>query len=322
MMATLKDIAKACDVSISAVCTAINHPGKISKDVRERILAKARELNYFSRKAQKVKKILLVFNNYKNHFYGEYYADVIFGITQRLSELELDLRIQDNFEVEYSKIYEFDGLIFVGKTPNDFLQKASTFKIPQIIAGHPNPDFPIPAIYQDSSSGVRQLVEYVQSCGHKHISIISGETNKKDIIWKEFYDTITAEIVPKNISVYQADYSMIQSVEIALNKILTDKKTTLILCSNDLIAYHVYKYAKKYEIKIPQNISVTGFDGITFPRHLEEPLPILTTVVSDKIDLGKKVVDLLLRLIKEPKNVDILNQIPMQIRIGHSVRRI
>jgi len=321
-MATLKDIAQYCGVSVSAVCTAINHPHKISKELREKILAKARELNYFADKTLKVQKVLLILDNYKNHFYGEYYNDVIFGITQRLSELGLSFRILSDFNVDYTEIYDYNGIIFVGKTPDAFLAKAETYRMPYVLAGHPNANFSAPSIYQDSANGLQQLGSFIKSCGHKNIAVITGETNQNDIIWNEFMQAILGKFSQKNLTFYQADYSMVQTVEIAFTNVLQDKKKTLILCSSDLLAYYVYRVARKYKVHIPGDISVTGFDGIFIPRFLDEPQPQLTTIITDRINLGGKAVDLLWQLLKEPKKVSLINHLPMQIRIGHSVRRL
>ncbi|MDR1452729.1 MAG: LacI family transcriptional regulator [Candidatus Margulisbacteria bacterium] len=320
-MATLKDIAKACGVSVSAVCTAINHPQKISRKMREKILNKARELNYFSEHSLKVQKILLVFNNYKNHYYGEYYTDVIFGITQRLSELGLDFRILSEFERDYGEIYDYNGIIFVGRTPGAFLELARKYRMPHVQAGHSNADFPAPVVLQDTGGGLSQLCEFIKNCGHKSVALFTGETDKKDTIWNEFYKIVSAAFLPKNVTLYQADYNMIQSVEIAFAKFLRDRKKTLILCSSDLLAYYIYRAVRKYGVNIPKDISVTGFDGISFPRFVDEPRPQLTTVWTDRAALGARAVDLLLRLLRREK-VDLLNRLPMQIRIGDSVRRI
>jgi DNA-binding LacI/PurR family transcriptional regulator len=320
-MATLKDIAAACGVSVSAVCTAINHPQKISRKVREKILDKARELNYFAEHALKAQKILLVFDNYKNHYYGEYYSDVIFGLTSRLSALGLDFRILSDFKVDYGEIYDYNGIVFVGRTPDAFLELAKKYKMPHVQVGHLNADFPVPAVSQDTAGGLSQLCEFIKSCGHKEIALFTGETDKKDVIWNEFQRIVFAAFLPKNITLYQADYSMIQSVEIAFAKFLRNKKKSLILCSSDLLAYYVYRAARKYAVRIPRDVSVTGFDGISFPRFIDEPQPQLTTVWADRMAIGARAIDLLLQLLRREK-VALLNRLPMQIRIGYSVRRI
>ncbi|MDR1997132.1 MAG: LacI family transcriptional regulator [Candidatus Margulisbacteria bacterium] len=321
-MATLKDIAQACNVSVSAVCTAINHPQKISKEVREKIINKARELHYFVDKTIKAQKVLLVFDNYKNYFYGEYYADVIFGITQRLSEQGIDFRILSDFRVDYAEIYDYSGLIFVGRAPDAFLERARKYKMPHVLAVNPNANYPTPAVYQDSAHGLAQLIEYVKSCGHKNIAVLTGETDHHDIVWNEFYSVLSGAFSKKNLMLYQADYGLVQSIEIAFSKFLRDRKKTLLFCSNDLLAYYVYKAARKYGVNIPKDISVTGFDGISFPRFMAAPQPALTTVQADRTVIGSQVVDLLIQLLNDPRKVKLLNRLPMQICIGDSVRRL
>jgi DNA-binding LacI/PurR family transcriptional regulator len=327
-MANLQDIAKKCEVSVSAVCTAINHPQKISKPVRDKILNAARELGYFEKKEQKIKKILVVMDNYQNHYYGEYYNDVIFGVTKKISELKLDLRILDGFNEEFSELYGYDGIIFIGKTPVAFLQKAKKYNIPHVLAGHGSPEFVVPTVLQETTRGITQLMEYVLSCGHKNIALLTGETNPLDINWNEFYSGFVSTLGKAKITfnknmVFQANYSDVQTVEIEFNKILSRKpKISLIVCSSDLLAYYVYLAAKKYGVKIPENISITGFDDVHFPRFVEIPKPLLTTAAADRILIGKTSVDHLINLIKNPGKAEKIKHLPMQAKIGRSVRRI
>ncbi|MFC1517934.1 LacI family DNA-binding transcriptional regulator, partial [Candidatus Margulisiibacteriota bacterium] len=105
-MANLKDIAKKCGVAISTVSTALNHPHKISIEVREKIMAVANEIGYFRKKGElALKKVLIIADNYQNYFYGEYYQDVIFGVQQKLSEQKVAMLILSGFEIDYSEIY-------------------------------------------------------------------------------------------------------------------------------------------------------------------------------------------------------------------------
>lgn len=327
-MANLKDIAKKCNVSVSAVCTAINHPHKISKTVRDKILNTARELGYFEKKEQKIKKILVATDNYQNHYYGEYYNDVVFGVTKRLSELKLDLRILDGFDEEFSALYDYAGIIFIGKTPAKFLQKAKRYNIPHVLAGHGTSEFTVPTVLQETTKGITQIMEYALSCGHKKIALLTGETNPSDINWNEFYSGFQTALSRKKIifnknMIFQADYGDVQTVEIEFNKILSRKpKVSLIVCSSDLMAYYTYLSARKYGLKIPEDISVTGFDDVRFPRFVEIPQPSLTTASADRIMIGKTSVDLLINLIKNPGKAEKIKYIPMQAKIGRSVRRI
>ena len=82
---TLKDIAKACKCGLSTVSTALHHPAKLSPNIVEHIVDKATELGYFKNKKLEIKKLLLVCNNLHNHFFGEYYSEVLYGVLARLA---------------------------------------------------------------------------------------------------------------------------------------------------------------------------------------------------------------------------------------------
>jgi DNA-binding LacI/PurR family transcriptional regulator len=120
--------------------------------------------------------------------------------------------------------------------------------------------------------------------------------------------------------VFVADYEHLQTVDIVWSKILSSKpKYTAIMCVNDLIAYYVYELAERDHINIPEDISVTGFDGITFPRFVLPPQPSLTTAKGDRVYLGRKSVELLLDL--KPSELEHI-LLPSEIIVGKSVKRI
>lgn len=328
-MTNLRDIAEKCGVSVSAVSLALNKPHKISLAQKEKILKVAHELGYFNKKSPAVKKVLLVFDNFHDCYFGEYYNKVIYGILDSLYNEKVSIQILNNFYVEYSDIYENDGIIFVGKVPEAYIEKAKVFKMPFVLCGHP---LPLPDCYAlrfDIERGVHELMDYVVSCGHKKIGAIFWETkDKNDPIVNALAGGYRSALELNKIT-YAAKYtatasfSNLQTVETALNKLLkVTPAPTAIFCTSDHFAYIAYRILKKWKIKIPVDISIVGFDGISIPLHLETPSPILTTVATDQVQLGRESVALLKKLIFKqalPKKEMIL---PVSLRIGDSVKRL
>ncbi|MDD5456141.1 MAG: LacI family DNA-binding transcriptional regulator [Candidatus Margulisbacteria bacterium] len=327
-MVNLKAIAGSCGVGISTVSTALNHPQKISRTLREKILTSARNMGYFEKNNKNVlTKVIIVADNYKNYFYGEYYQDVIFGIQQQLSSMKIPLLILSDFSIDYSEIYDYSGIIFVGRTPEEYISKAVKYKIPFILAGHPFHNNQFTCVYQNTVSGIQDLLEYVVSCGHKNIALLKGETDPLDWAWGNFNSTFLDVLKDRRIDfsdkdIFQASYHKVELVEIAVNKLLSaGKKYSVVMCSNDLLACYVYKVAEKYKIRIPAEISITGFDGINFPRHTRRYEPELTTMVADRILIGTEAVKGLILIIKKDEKYKgaVIDMVP---HIGNSVIRV
>ncbi|MFC1478655.1 LacI family DNA-binding transcriptional regulator [Candidatus Margulisiibacteriota bacterium] len=320
-MSTLKDIAKKCGVSTAAVSLALNHPQKISREVREKIYAAIKETGYYKPK-DSINRIGVVFNGFRNFYSVEFYNEVIYGVLQKCADLKIDVRIMDHFDVEYSDIHDRQGFVFVGRVPDSFIANALKFKMPFVNAGHPSRSFPdIPCVYYERAEYTKVLVEFLLNCGHKNIALL---TSGNEIIDEEVLTTF-AKVNPyfKEEFVFEADVYQIDTAEVILNKLLSfAPKITAVMCTTDLVAYLLYMLADKYKIKIPEDISVTGYDGITLPRFLPNPQPRLATVCTDPAEVGRQSVELLYSMaLNLPVESEII-KLSGVFRPGNSVSRI
>ncbi|MFA4858030.1 MAG: LacI family DNA-binding transcriptional regulator [Candidatus Margulisiibacteriota bacterium] len=327
-MPTQKEIAKKCGVSVAAVSAAFKRPKHLSKETREKILAAARDLGYLAARFE-IKNIGLAFDGFRNHFLGEYYNEIIYGILERLKELGLRAQIFEKIPEKYQEICELSGFLVIGNDSTHMAEDLERHGIPYILVEctkglaqkHPH-------IYFDNLPGVEQLVEYVINCGHQHLAILNGETDPQDIFWKNFQAGVKKMLLKnrlplKNLTIFQADYNNLDSVDIGVNRLLSKhKKISCIMCSNDLFAYAAALVLAKNKVRVPQDISLTGFDGIAIPRHLKTPAPNLTTVFADRIKLGRDAVDYLLEVIQNPKDAPPKIAVETRLRVGETVRRV
>lgn len=311
---------------MSAVSAAFKRPQHLSREVREKILAAALDMGYFSAKTE-VKNIGLLFNNFHDHFFGEYYNEIIYGIMERLSQLNLRCQIFNKVPEKYADICELHGFLVVGNNTVSIAKPLLDFKMPTVLVECTKKEAEtFSRIYFDNYSGVKQLTDYLLYCGHHNIAVLNGETDPEDFFWKNFQKAILDSFAENNVSsthmkFYQADYSNIQTVELNINKILsTNKNVSCIMCSNDLFAYQTLKILSGYGIKVPEQISLTGFDGINLPFYLNEPEVKLTTVFADRTDISKQAVDLLLQVIPDKKMRIV--KMETKLLIGKSVKRL
>ncbi|MDR2430691.1 MAG: LacI family transcriptional regulator [Candidatus Margulisbacteria bacterium] len=325
-MTKLRDIAESCGVSVSTVSLAMHKPHRISRAKKDEILRKAQELGYFS-KNKTITRILLICNDFFRTYTGEYYNRAIYGILEVLHQENIVLQILENFDTPYEQVYENNGIIFVGKVPPEYLDKALDFKLPFILCGHPDDQYKYPAVHFDIRRGASELLEYLLSSGHKKIGLIIGSVGGDADF---FYKTITGAFreALKRSQLNNADklleecsYNNLQTVEIALNKLLKQNPSA-IYCSDDHIAYVAYQILKRWGLKIPDDISIVGFDGIVTPPYLPAPKPALTTVYVDPILLGRTAVAQLKKIILNPQNAGPKHLVlPVSLRIGESVKR-
>jgi len=175
----------------------------------------------------------------------------------------------------------------------------------------------------DNLSGVRQVMEYLISLGHKKIGCISAQpfTQVLEQRVKAYKKIVRENNLATDSLVQISDLSDDKGGYDAANKLLSTKnRPTAIFATNDIIAIGVYKAAKNKGIKIPQGLSLIGFDDIETSSHLEVPL----TSISQPIDkMGQMAVEILLER-SEKKDSENLQKIVLEPKlvIRESCRRI
>ena len=324
-MTTLKEIADECNVSISTISLALNHPGKIAQETRTKIYDVMTRNGYIWNKGQATTQIGVIFSNFHNDFFGDFYSEVMYGILQKSSEINLNIRLLNNFDTSYDQVHDLHGLLFVGDTPIENYKRARAYHIPFFNCGHPHyADLSVPSLYISKKHITTQLAKFVFNCNHKHIALIMGEDDPQDILSKEFIESIRevyTELEDSNI--YVVDYNDIHATEVVWTEIMSKHPAyTAIMCSSDLLAYYLYICAAKYNMSIPKDISITGFDGIKLARYMPAPSPRLTTVASNISELGRKSVELLLTHMQGAKLPERTMSLASTLLIGDSVRRL
>lgn len=146
----------------------------------------------------------------------------------------------------------------------------------------------------DNLSGVRQAMEYLISLGHKKISCISAQpfTQVLEQRVKAYKEIVRKNSLPVEDSLVQiSDLSDDKGGYDAANKLFSTKnRPTAIFATNDIIAIGAYKAAKDKGIRIPQDLSLVGFDDIEASSLLEIPL----TTISQPIDeIGETAMKIL-----------------------------
>jgi len=175
----------------------------------------------------------------------------------------------------------------------------------------------------DNLSGVRQTMEYLISLGHKKIGCISAQpfTQVLEQRVKAYKKIVRENNLATDSLVQISDLSDDKGGYDAANKLFSMKnRPTAIFATNDIIAIGAYKAAKNKGMKIPQDLSLIGFDDIETSSHLEVPL----TSISQPMDkMGQMAVEILVER-SEKKDSKELQKIVLEPKlvIRESCRKI
>ncbi|MBE5971598.1 MAG: LacI family transcriptional regulator [Lachnoclostridium sp.] len=301
-MATLDDIARELGVSKGTVSKALNGAKDVSQKTKQHVLETAVRLGYFraprNAPSQKVALFVINMEYTKPEDFG---YDVVTGfrivaepagflvdVIPLTRQMQLDCHYDD-----YMIQHGYCGGFLLGLSLSEpWLQDFATCKTPSIlydnyIRGNPR----VTSIGIDNEEGIEMAVNYLQSLGHQRIGYLSSDLDSH--VYRKRYDAFS-RIMLKNgyiadESVMGADFHVNICLSNHLPRLLKNN-CTAILCSHDILAHSVMVYCLELGMRIPDDISIMGFDDIPLCRYTAPPL---TTICQKRIDLGKSAFNAL-----------------------------
>lgn len=316
MKATIKQISKITGFSIATVSKVLNERPGISTSTRIKIRNAAEELNYFpycKPRALGLSQRMFKYIGILTTVY-EYYlrSPIETGIEKILSMhgyhlLKLTFNEKDNNllnkELFFQKIVDdksIAGLISIALGLSDkTIEELNKNNIPVVLVDKYT-DFG-KCVVIDNMKSTNHITKRLISLGHKHIGFISPEPVGHDI-WYERITGYKKALTEKGIAYsprlikYENTFDM-ELVEIATKNLLEKvHNLTAIIFTSDRMAIAGMKAIRNYGLKIPDDISVVGFDNIEFDKYL---IPPLSSVKQPAYEMGSKAAKILLDAIKE-----------------------
>ncbi|WKA55689.1 LacI family DNA-binding transcriptional regulator [Planococcus shixiaomingii] len=316
-MATIKDVAKKAGVSISVVSKTYNNYVDVSEETRQRIFAVAKELNYspnivaknLSSKKQMtfglISSGVLNDNEKDNNAF-----DIFKGVYREISESRFELSIylidsqkqKQQSYVQYCRERNIGGAILQGiRTDDQYYTELINTDIPCVVLDIMNEtaNGMIGSVSIDNAEASKEMALHLLERNHRRLVIMTG--TKETYVNKERMKGLEEALHVygmklSDVDVLDADFS--EEMAYSLTKeYLETKQPTAFLCFSDLMAFGVMRAVKEAGFKIPEDVSVTGFDDLVFSGFTQPPL---TTVKQDFVEIGK-VAAQLLQDIKEKK---------------------
>lgn len=336
-MASLKDIAKACGVSAATVSKALNDHNDIGRETKEHIKKVAKEMGYspnLSARALKTNKThgigVLFVDDAMSGLKHDYFSSVLDSFKRTAEKSGYDITFINSCRnrpdrmtyLEHSRYRGFDGVVLA----------CIDFKDPEVIELVQS-DIPVVtidyifnnriAVLSDNVAGMHDLLEYIYGMGHRRIAYIHGvESAVTGKRLSSFYSTAEKlELEIPDEYIREAAYRDSDTAYKVTGELLDLKvPPTCIIYPDDFAAFGGINAIRQRGLRIPEDISVAGYDGISAARHLE---PQLTTIGQDAEQIGCVAARELIKLIERPKTT-IVDQIVIQGHLieGKSVLRL
>ena len=318
-MVSMKDIATACGVSIATVSKALNDHKDIGVETKEHIKQKAKEMGYFPNSAAKALKTKRSYNigvlfavDDHSGLTHDYFAYVLDSLKCTMEARGYDITFINGSSVrpnkmsylEHCRYRGFDGVVIANtQFSRSEVMELVQSDIPSVTIDHLFNN--VSAIMSDNVKGMRDLLHYIYEKGHRKIAYIHGaDSSVTRSRLTSFYKT-AAELgidVPDEY-IGEAAYRDTKAAHIETERLLDLKdRPTCILYPDDFACFGGINAINERGLRIPNDISVAGYDGIRIGRHVE---PTLTTVKQDTLRLGQLAAAKLLSLIEHPKTTII-----------------
>lgn len=331
-MATMKDIARLAKVSTSTVSHVINGSRFVSEEIREKVMRVVAELNYTpsavarSLKVKETKTIGLLVTATNNPFF----AEVMAGVEQYCQQHQYNLiiattggdtkRLQQNLQTLLHK--QVDGLLLMCGDSRFNADTDMVISVPLVIMDWWFTELNADKILENSELGGYLATKTLIEAGHKNIGIITG--NLKKSVAKnrlEGYKKALSEAsIPLNNDWIIESHFDFAGGKIGMQKLLTTQKPpSAVFCSSDTIAVGAYQAIQQQGLRIPQDISVIGYDDIELSQYL---FPPLSTISQPKAELGKLAVELLLQRIKKPNEPYQILTLSPTLKLRKSIKNI
>jgi len=305
---TINDIAKLAGGSKGAVSYVLNNKPGVSEEVREKILRIIEEYGYKPNKlaqalaGKKTNFIALVIPDISDVFY----AKIIKGVEKTLSRHGYFLNLYSthaNPEKEH-QVFDFlnmgivDGVIVMAYHIDEgFINKIIDSKIPFVFIDYPYDGENIYSVVVDNEDGGFKATEYLISLGHREIAFIHGskEAWDSEFRFRGYLKALEKYNIPFNEKlVLRGDFTREGGYKAVKSLLSTGEKFTAIFSANDHMALGAIKALKEEGLRVPEDVSVIGFDNIEASVLSNPPL---TTIMQPIYQLGEVSAKILIRLL-------------------------
>ncbi|MFS2225233.1 DNA-binding transcriptional regulator CytR [Pantoea sp. B65] len=303
--ATMKDVAERAGVSTATVSRALMNPEKVSAATRQKVEQAVIEVGYsphaLARNARRSESrtILVIVPDICDPFFSE----IIRGIEVTAAHegylvLIGDCAHQNQQETSFLNLMltrQIDGMVLLGsQVPFDTGVEEQRNLPPMVMANEFAPELELPTVHIDNLTAAFEAVNHLHQLGHRRIACIAGP-EEMPLCQYRLQGYIQAlrrnglAVEPEYI--VRGDFTF-EAGAAALKQLMAlPKPPEALFCHSDIMALGAMSQAKSIGLRVPQDLSLVGFDDIELARYSD---PQLTTVAQPRFNIGREAMLLLL----------------------------
>lgn len=318
---TLGDVARKAGVSTATVSRCLNDPDRVVAATREKVMSAVKELEYTPNFAARVMAARRTFTigaiipTMDNAIFArglQAFQEALHarGYTLLVASSAYDPAVEEE-QIRSLVSRGADGILLIGHDRDapiyEYLDRQ---KVPALAAWSFDEAGRIPSIGFDNRAAMAALTREVIGLGHRRLAMISGISQGNDRARGRIdglKDAMRQAGLPlDSLQVIEASYEIDNGAKAFETLMASADRPTAILCGNDVLAVGALMTARKMGLRVPQDVSITGFDDIEIARIAT---PALTTVHVPHREMGRKAADALADIVegKTPDTSTSLN---------------
>ncbi len=305
---TIKDVAKRAGVSISTVSRVINDSKPVSDEVKQRVLDAIRDTSY--RPNQLARGLVLRKSNIIGMIIPDianpYYASIVEGAEEIANMYGYTLLLCNTHgelhkEIEYLNLMadkQADGLLFMtGKLKSEHVTWFKNADVKTCFINLYSRELDIPMISIDNYNAISEAVRFLIDKGHKRIGLLYAP-DVDDLLQEErlraYKDMLKDGGLEYEEGIVKECRFSIESGYSTARELLKNNKIDALLLTNDVAAIGAMRAALEMGYKVPEDISIMGFDDISFSNYYK---PSITTINQPTYDMGAVATRMVIKLI-------------------------
>ncbi|WP_197068504.1 LacI family DNA-binding transcriptional regulator [Photobacterium gaetbulicola] len=331
---TLDHIASLAGVSKTTVSRALNGSDLVREDVKKHVRAVAEQEGYVN-KAAKIEiplPLKMVSFYCLDHLANasSFYDQIIHSVRSELEKLSIKVNIvlynkQSSSSILSRSLKESDAILVLGEPYGNLSQVLNGSKLPTLLLNGLDQEMKIPSIHPDYELGGLMAGSYLIERGHTNVKIITSNDRhstyqRTDGFFRAFALSgidLNREEALIDLSKYHNGNHSTSPGDFGAKEILPKlveqgrfKECTAVFCICDMIALSFISTLTHYDIRVPDDISVIGFDNLTLTSFVQ---PRLTTLSVDYSMLAKAAIMKLVRLSNESRDIGNRTTIPVKV---------
>ena len=331
---TIKDIARISGCSVSTISRVINDRPDVRPETKEHVLKVMREAGFVPNtnarqlKTQQSRSLVFVVKGTRNIFFSDFLvqlqrAATLYGYNGIVSYLDENANEIDAAEKILREIKP-KGIIFLGGSVANFQRGFDRINVPSVLTTLVTDELDFPNLSMvgvDDRAAAYTAVDYLIRQGHRKIAVLGGPVTSYPSLMrrKGAQQAMEDAGILFNDKLYGLSNYDFESAYHAMNSLLARRaEFTALFAMSDVIAFGAIRALVSAGLRVPEDVSVIGFDGITMSRYC---VPVMTTIVQPSEQIALQSIELLVRQIEHGSPAQTVTLQP-ELQQGESVRAI